>query len=232
MITSVMALANSTKLINADALKLLPEIPTASIVLIVTDPPYGKAIKMNRRKHKNKLCEVIAGDHDLETVRLAIPELFRILKPNSAMFMFMSPTTMAQVEPWLINAGFKIKNHIVWDKVAHGVGDLKGSFSSQWECLFLAVKGRPLLRGHRHNDIWRYSRIASQKMLHMNQKPVELLKRCISEFSDEDNIVLDPFMGSGSTAVASLELNRRFIGFEVDSEYYNIAHERIGKITV
>lgn len=226
-----MALANSAKLINGDALKLLPEIATASVDLIVTDPPYGKAIAMNRRKHKDKLCEVIAGDHDLETVRQAVPELFRVLKPNSAMFMFMSPTTMAQVEPWLVGAGFKIKNHIVWDKVAHGVGDLKGSFSSQWECLFLAVKGRPLLRGHRHSDIWRYPRIASQKMLHMNQKPVELLKRCIAEFSDEDNIVLDPFMGSGSTGVAALELNRQFIGVELDSQYYNVATERIGQLS-
>ena len=226
-----MALANSAKLFNGDALKLLPEIPTASVDLIVTDPPYGKAIAMNRRKHKDKLCEVIAGDYDLETVRQAIPELFRTLKPNTAMFMFMSPTTMAQVEPWLFDAGFKIKNHIVWDKVAHGVGDLKGSFSSQWECLFLAVKGRPLLRGHRHNDIWRYPRIASQKMLHMNQKPVELLKRCINELSNEDNIVLDPFMGSGSTGVAALELNRQFIGMELDSQYYNIATERIGQVS-
>lgn len=236
MITNVMALAGSANevaaLAKGDALELLPEINSETIDLIVTDPPYGKAIKMNRRKHKDKLCEVIAGDHDLETARQAIPELFRVLKPNSAMFMFMSPTTMAQVEPWLFDAGFKIKNHIVWDKVAHGVGDLKGSFSSQWECLFLAVKGRPLLRGHRFNDIWRYPRIASQKMLHMNQKPVELLKRCISEFSDEGAIVLDPFMGSGSTGVAALELNRQFIGIELDSQYYNVAAERIGQVAI
>jgi len=228
-----MALVNSANevaaLAKGDALELLPEINSETIDLIVTDPPYGKAIKMNRRKHKDKLCEVIAGDNDLETVRQAIPQLFRVLKPNTAMFMFMSPTTMAQVEPWLVGAGFKIKNHIVWDKVAHGVGDLKGSFSSQWECLFLAVKGRPLLRGHRFSDIWRYPRIASQKMLHMNQKPVELLKRCIAEFSDEAGIVLDPFMGSGSTGVAALELNRQFIGIELDSQYYNVANERIGQ---
>jgi len=141
-----LALNTDAALVKGDALELLPEIGSETIDLIVTDPPYGKAIKMNRRKVKDKLCEVIAGDHDLETVRRAIPELFRVLKPNTAMFMFMSPTTMAQVEPWLAQAGFMIKNHIVWDKVAHGVGDLKGSFASQWECLFLAVKGRPLLR--------------------------------------------------------------------------------------
>lgn len=227
-----LALNTDAALVKGDALELLPELDSETIDLIVTDPPYGKAIKMNRRKVKDKLCEVIAGDHDLETVRQVIPELFRVLKPNTAMFMFMSPSTMAQVEPWLIEAGFNIKNHIVWDKAAHGVGDLKGSFASQWECLFLAVKGRPLLRGHRYNDIWRYPRITSKKMLHMNQKPVELLKRCIAEFSDDGAIVLDPFMGSGSTGVAAIEMNRQFIGIEVDSQFYNVAKDRIADLAI
>jgi len=65
----------------------------------------------------------------------------------------------------------------------------------------------------------------------MNQKPVEMLKRCIAEFSDEDDLVLDPFMGSGSTGVAALELNRQFIGIEVDGQFYNVAKDRVAQIS-
>ena len=208
-------------------MEFMAELDDGSVDLVVTDPPYGKAIKMNRRKHKDKLCEMIANDDSLNIVRHCIPELYRILKPNSACFMFMSQNKIAEVEPMLTDAGFKIKNRIVWDKMNHGVGDLKGSFGSQWEVIFLAVKGRPLIRGKRFNDIWRFPRIASQKMLHMNQKPVELLERVITSFSDESDLVFDPFMGSGSTGEVCRNTNRRFIGCEIDPYFAKVARQRL-----
>lgn len=214
-------------LVNRDCIDFMAELENGSVDLVVTDPPYGKAIKMNRRKNKDKLCEMITNDDSLDIVRRCIPELYRILKPDSAMFMFMSPNKIAEVEPWLIDAGFKIKNRIVWDKMNHGVGDLQGAFGSQWEVAFLAVKGRPLIRGKRFNDIWQFPRIASQKMLHMNQKPVELLERMILSFSDENNLVFDPFMGSGSTGEACRNTNRRFIGCEIDPYYIKVAGNRL-----
>lgn len=214
-------------LINNDCMQYMAELDDSSVDLVVTDPPYGKAIKMNRRKHKDKLCEMIANDDSLDIVQLCIPELYRILKPNSACFMFMSPNKIAEVEPWLIKAGFKIKNLIVWDKMNHGVGDLRGSFGSQWEAVFLAVKGRPLIRGKRWSDVWQYPRISRSKMLHMNQKPVEMLERMILSFSNVGDIVFDPFMGSGSTGVACKETNRDFIGCEIDPHYFEVAGNRL-----
>lgn len=214
-------------LVNRDCMDFMAELEDSSVDLVVTDPPYGKGIKMNRRKHKDKLCEMIANDDSLNIVRQCIPELYRILKPNSACFMFMSQNKITEVEPMLTDAGFKIKNRIIWDKCVHGVGDLRGSFGSQWEVVFLAVKGRPLIRGKRFNDIWRFPRISSQKMLHMNQKPVELLERMITSFSDEDNLVFDPFTGSGSTGEACANTNRRFIGCEIDPYFANVARQRL-----
>lgn len=214
-------------LLNSDCIDFMAELYDSSVDLVVTDPPYGKSVKMRRRLRKDKLCQMIANDDSLDIVRRCIPELYRILKPDSALFMFMSPSKITEVEPWLINAGFKIKNRIVWDKLIHGTGDLSGSFGSQWEVVFLAVKGRPLIRGKRYNDVWQFSRIASQKMLHMNQKPVEMLERMITSFSDENDLVFDPFMGSGSTGVACQNTNRRFIGCEIDPYYFKIASDRI-----
>lgn len=215
-------------LLNSDCLEFMAELDDSSVNLVVTDPPYGISFKTNSRKDKtSKLCQMIANDDSLDIVRRSIPELYRILKPDSAIFMFMSPNKIAEVEPLLTSAGFKIKNRIVWDKLNHGFGDLSGSFGSQWEVVFLAVKGRPLIRGKRFNDIWRFPRIASQKMLHMNQKPVEMLERMILSFSDENDLVFDPFMGSGSTGVACQNTNRRFIGCEIDPYYFKIASDRI-----
>lgn len=91
----------------------------------------------------------------------------------------------------------------------------------------MAVKGRPLIRGKRWSDVWQFPRIASQKMLHMNQKPVELLERMILSFSDENNLVFDPFMGSGSTGVACQQTNRNFIGCEIDPYYFEVASHRL-----
>lgn len=208
-------------------MEFMAELDDGSVNLVVTDPPYGKANKMKRRKNKDKLCEMIANDDSLDIVQRCIPELYRILKPNSAMFMFMSPSKIAEVEPMLTDAGFMIKNRIVWDKLNHGTGDLRGSFGSQYEVAFLAVKGRPVIRGKRWSDVWQFPRIASQKMLHMNQKPVELLERMITSFSDENDLVFDPFMGSGSTGEACANTNRRFIGCEIDPYFVNVARQRL-----
>ena len=214
-------------LVNRDCMEFMAELDDGSADLVVTDPPYGKAIKMNRRRNKDKLCEMIANDDSLDIVRRCIPELYRVLKPNSAMFMFMSPNKITEVEPWLIEAGFKIKNLIVWDKMNHGVGDLRGSFGSQWEAVFLAVKGRPLIRGKRWSDVWQYPRISRSQMLHMNQKPVEMLERMILSFSNVGDTVFDPFMGSGSTGVACQQTNREFIGCEIDPYYFEVASTRL-----
>lgn len=66
-----------------------------------------------------------------------------------------------------------------------------------------------------------------KKQLHQNQKPVDLLKQCILKHSYENGVVLDPFMGSGSTGVACINTNRNFIGFELDEKYFDIAKDRL-----
>ena len=68
------------------------------------------------------------------------------------------------------------------------------------------------------------------KKLHPTEKPVDLIKRFIRVSSQENDIVLDPFLGSGTTAVAAKDLNRKYIGYEIDSEYFNIAKERLEEI--
>lgn len=86
-----------------------------------------------------------------------------------------------------------------------------------------------MIRGKRYSDIWRFKRVVSLKQVHQNQKPVELLERAIQAFSDENDTILDCFMGSGSTGVACVNTGRNFIGIELDDHYFSIAKERIEK---
>mgnify|MGYP003091688322 FL=1 len=116
---------------------------------------------------------------------------------------------------------------IIWVKNNWTAGDLKAQFGKQYEIIFLVNKGRCLFNGKRITDVWYFDRVSGNKQVHQNQKPVDLLEQCILKHSNENDIVLDPFMGSGSTGVAGLRLNRNFIGIEIDEKYYQIAKERI-----
>ena len=93
--------------------------------------------------------------------------------------------------------------------------------------IILANKGRKKFNGERLTDVWDFKRVSSDKLLHQNQKPIELIKRCIVKHSNIGDIVFDGFMGSGTTALAALELDRHFIGTEIDDYYFDIAEERI-----
>ena len=90
-------------------------------------------------------------------------------------------------------------------------------------------KGRRLINGKRDPNILKFNRTGNK--LHPTQKPVDLLEYLISKFSDKNETVLDPFMGSGSTGVAAKNLNRSFIGIELDEEYFKIASDRINLST-
>lgn len=126
-------------------------------------------------------------------------------------------------------SGFKIKNIIVWVKNNWTAGDTKAAFGKQYEFIILANKGRKFFNGKRLTDVWFYDRVSGKKQLHQNQKPLSLIEQCILKHSDKNEIVLDPFMGSGTTGVACVNTNRRFIGMELDKQYFDIAKERINK---
>ena len=124
---------------------------------------------------------------------------------------------------------FTVKNIIIWRKNNHTAGDLEAQFGKQYEMIILANKGRKKFNGERLTDVWDFKRVSSDKLLHQNQKPIELIKRCIIKHSNIGDIVFDGFMGSGTTALAALELDRHFIGTEIDDYYFDIAEERIKK---
>ena len=107
------------------------------------------------------------------------------------------------------------------------MGDTSTVFGFQYELIFFVSKGQPKINGKRLSDIWSFPKIVGKQQLHQNQKPLELIEQCITKHSNVGDVVFDGFMGSGTTAIASMRTGRNYIGFELDEEYCKVAQQRI-----
>lgn len=214
-----------------DCIEGMSKLPSECVDLIVTDPPYLIEYKTNHRKDKtHKFCTTIKNDNNEQLIKDYIKECYRILKPNSAIYMFCNCNKIdffkQEVEKY-----FNIKNIIVWVKNNWTAGDLDAQFGKQYEFIILANKGRKPFNGDRLTDVWYFDRVSGNNQYHQNQKPLDLIKLCIEKHSQTNDVVFDGFMGSGTTAVACIQLNRHFFGFEIDSEEFKLANDRIQGIT-
>lgn len=212
---------------KTDCIAFMQQLPSESVDLIVTDPPYLMNYKTRRRKNRNdKFCSAIIGDTSNELIVAYIKECYRILKNNSACYMFCNANKVEFFKTEL-QKYFNIKNIIVWVKNNHTAGDLVAQYGKRHEFIFYVNKGRSPIRNGRISDVWEFDKVPSSRLLHQNQKPVELIKQCITKSSDAGGVVFDGFMGSGTTAIACLETDRHYIGCELDEEYYLTAIDRI-----
>jgi len=219
---------------NDDCLNILKTLPDNSIDLILTDPPYGIDYHNNRRNKNGKIKTEngILNDSKDNTDFLGnvIKECFRVLKDGRHFYWFGRFDALYKQAFEIEEAGFVIKNELIWLKNNHGTGDLFYSYAPKHESILYCVKRTnksvkmfPLqtLNGTtRHNNILEYSKVSKNEMVHDHQKPIDLLKFLIQKSSLENEIVLDIFAGSGSTLYAAKGLNRKFIGCELDNFYY------------
>lgn len=225
------------KIYNMDCISGLKMLDSNSVDLVVTDPPYG--IKYysnwsNDKKYRNKVKTVdgiLNDSENIDFLEVVAKELYRAQKNNTHLYWFTRWDKVEEQKPMLESLGYKVKNNIIWMKNNWSMGDLKGAYAGQYECILFCHKGRRELNEvngkKRHCDILQFDRIPPNKLLHSHQKPTDLLKLLIEKSSAEGEVVLDPFMGSASTAISCLESNRKYIGFEMDNEIYNIGNERV-----
>ena len=206
---------------HGDCLELMKNIPDGSVDLVLTDPPYGIDFQSNFRKNKfNKI------ENDTAVNAEFLDECKRVLKDTGAFYCF----TRWDVYPsWIeqISKRFKVKNCIVWFKRGGGLGDLKKGYIYNHEFIIYCAEKNHRLNGKRRNDVFEFAKDAPSTYVHPTQKPISLLKEIIERSSNEGGVVLDCFMGSGSTGVACVNTNRHFIGIELDDGYFNIAKKRI-----
>lgn len=207
---------------QGDCLEIMNEIPEKSVDLILTDCPYGFGYQSNMKKNKDL---PMFYDRNTSWLNEWLYKANKILKDDGHLYMFAPVQKIDEFKQKIENF-FIIKNILVWDKNGFGMGDLYGQYAPSYEFIIFAVKEQgKKLNGKRERDLLSFNKCKPE--LHPTQKPVELLKYLIEKSSNENDTVLDPFMGSGSTGVAANELNRKFIGIELDEKYFNIAKERI-----
>jgi len=211
------------KLLQGDCLKMLSTVSDGSADLIVTDPPYGMDYSCKWRKDYGK-GDKLKNDTNLDWLDEFAQLCYDKLADNSAAYVFCSFHHIDKFKQ-AFEKVFKFKNILVWEKNNTSMGDLKGDFASKTEFIILVHKGRCLLRGRRDHNILKFDR--TRNTLHPTQKPVDLLEFLISKFSDEGDLVLDPFMGSGSTGEACKNTGRHFIGIELDEKHFNTAKTRL-----
>lgn len=225
------------KIILGDCYQLIKEIPDKSIDCIYTDIPYlyaqggggtsriaQQVVKMENELLANGIYEGI--DYDI------FNEFVRVLK-NINCFIWCSKEQIYPILKWWnenTNCTYQI---LVWNKT-NPVPMCNGNWLSDIEYCLYFNRGTTLNDGIENKSKWYTSslNIKDKKLFnHPTIKPLELVKRHLLHTTQENDIILDPFIGSGTTAVACKEINRQFIGFELNPEWYEVANKRINNET-
>lgn len=219
---------------NIDCLEGLKEIPDNSVDLIVTDPPYFLSMGHGGSTTNMKASDALTSNRTFGDLAICTPfykQLFaeyrRVLKDDGSFYFFTDFRGYAYYFP-LINAELPVRNMIVWDKKS-GPGSFY-SFAHEL-IIFGTYKGK--LKSGVGQNIWRMTAFCSGskktngEKVHPTQKPWEVIAKAIEDTTEPGAVVLDTFMGSGTTAVACMRTGRNFVGFELDEKYHAIALDRI-----
>lgn len=231
------------KIICGDCIEIMQELPEESIDLIVTSPPYnlknstGNGMKDGRGgKWANaKLVEGYSTyddcmPHDDYAMwqRKCLTEMMRVLKNDGAIFYnhkWRVQGGLLQDRHDIIE-GFPVRQIIIWQRKG-GINFNPGYFLPTYEVIYLIAKPdfKLVPKANAHGDIWQFTQEMNNP--HPAPFPVHLIERIIS--STDAEIVLDPFMGSGTTAIAAIRHDRKYIGIDIAPEYCEMAEKRIAE---
>lgn len=224
-------------ILRADSRDVIKQIPDNSIDFILTDPPYnlgphstGNIPLPGRSAMNNDVAEWDKIDFNPEEWA---DEFIRILKPSGNLFIF---TSYNQLGRWYncLDHRFDTSNFMIWHKTNPAPKIFKAGFLNSCEMIFTCWNKKHtwnfISQAEMHNFIQSPICMSPERLKnpkHPAQKPVSILKKMIEIASNKDDIIFDPFMGVGSTGVAALELDRRFIGVELDETFFAAAKKRI-----
>ena len=219
-------------LILGDCLEEMKEIPSASIDLIVTDPPYtmtkrGKSCRPNWMP-SNMGDNVFNGD--IPDVKAWMGECYRVLKDGTHFYTFCNTNDILRYLESAKEVGFKMHNIITMIK---DTGMPNRWYLKNCELVLFFRKGKAKPINDMTSRDWIMVNMPTQKTgkIHITQKPLAFITKLVTNSSNVGDVVLDPFMGSGTTGVSCINTGRNFIGIEIDEKYFNIAKERIDKST-
>lgn len=223
----------------ADCRSALPALPDGSVDLLWTDPPYGHKnhdgdLNSRLNEHRNIESKPIANDgadEMREVVDFALREATRILKPDYCCCCCCCGgggpyPTFAWVADRMDSKGLQFFHAVVWDKSNPGLG---WRYRRQYEMVMVShLKGGKLAWNDEEKAVPNiFKMMPPRERKHPNEKPLPLVQQFIRKHTVPGDVVLDPFMGSGTTGVAALNLGRKFIGIELDPEYFEVACKRL-----
>lgn len=218
------------QLTRGDAVAWLRTLPAESIDLVITDPPYESLEKhraigtTTRLKHSkassNDWFEIFPNDRFPEL----FTEVYRVLKRNTHFYLYCDPETMFVAKPLAEAAGFKFWKPLVWNKMRIGMGY---HYRAKYECILFFEKGKRKLNDLGISDILEAPRIVGG---YPAEKPPQVSSVLVEQSTQAGEIVIDPFMGSGSTGVAAITSGRHFMGNDLCAEAVDITRARLAEL--
>jgi site-specific DNA-methyltransferase (adenine-specific) len=233
------------KLTQGDSTVLIKNLLSQSVDLICIDPPYNM--------DKADWDSYGSGKEFADWCESWLRDCYRVLKPSGSIYVFGINRMLSHIQHRMDSIGFHYRNWITWDTIQGAGGGLWVNrhedilYFSKSEKTFEDSESVKLERseenvreykGREYNfknpsNVWRFPCVDNKdtdRTIHPTQKPVELIERIIKASCPDDGIVLDCFMGSGTTGVAAMKTGRRSIGFEMNPEYIQIAEARFNEV--
>ena len=215
---------------QGDCLELMKDLPDNSVDLVLTDPPYNIARKNNFNTMGRSGIDFGDWDHDADILSW-IGQAGRVLKPTGTIVVFSSWFEFGHIKEQFNKNDITEKDLFRWIKSNPMPRNRDRRYIVDTEYALIGV-GKKKWTFNRQDE--KYERpefkcpiVAGKQKFHPTQKPVSLMEHLLKIHSNENDTVLDPFMGSGSTGVACINTKRDFIGMELDKEYFRIAEKRI-----
>lgn len=240
------------KIYNMDCIEGMKYLPNNTIDLVITDPPFAIDFKAKRNNYHRTASRVIEGYNEIPKEEYYnfttkwMKEVYRVLNESGSMYVFSGWNNLKDILIALDKIGFITVNHIIW-KYQFGVVTKRKFVTSHYHCLYVCKNDKkrkffPYTRygkddddkdgGSLHykdkEDVWIIKReywTGDQKT--PTKLPAELIKKILQYSSEEGDVVLDPFLGSGQVAIVSKMMKRQYIGFEIVKEYYEFAQKRL-----
>ena len=217
------------KIYNEDCLEGMKRIPDKSVDLILTDIPYGEVSKNGEERAKysgqlRKLDKGLADEINFELIDF-LDELTRV--SNGGIYIFCGIEHVSGVYTYFKNQKDFMVRQCAWHK--SNPSPMNGQhmwLSSMENCIF-AKRRKTKFNAKTSSSVWKFP--VGRSKIHPTEKPLNLFTYLVESSTDEGDTVLDPCIGSGTTAIAAINTNRNFIGFELDETYHTVANERIAK---
>ena len=213
-------------------INFLKALPPASVDIIISDPAYSgmnQRLKLGRGKIIGKYSDAGKSGakwfeefHDTtENYRTFLKESYRVLKNNRHIYIMFDTYSLLSLAP-IAREIFEVKNVLCWDKANIGLGHY---FRRRHEFILFASKGKRHLNSKNIPDVWKIKRVTASQ--YPTQKPTEIFELMLIGSAEKDFVVCDPFLGSGSSAIAAIKSDCMFLGCDISDKSMSVSKERV-----